>query len=141
MAATPEQIEALYQANLNRGSDPGGLSYYLNLAANGVTLSEIDTMQRGSTEYARVHAAVSEPPAPPPPPPPPVTTGGTTGTAPAPSPAPAPPAGTSGVTTPTDTATSGDADQWLPWTWATNRNVMIGGGLLLAFMLFAPRKR
>ena len=141
MTVTTEQIEALYQANLERASDPGGLSYYAALATSGVTLSEIDTMIRGSAEYARVQADDAPPPAPAPPPPAPPPgggTGGATGT-PAPSPAPAP-VDSSGGATGTPAPAPAPAGQWVPW--ATNKNVMIGGGVLAALALFGgARKR
>lgn len=141
MTVTTEQIEALYQANLDRASDPGGLSYYASLATGGVTLSEIDTMMRGSAEYARVNA---DPPAQPPPAPPPPPTGGGTGGAtgtPAPSPAPAPVDSSGGATgKPAPAPAPAPAGQWVPWT--TNKNVMIGGGVLAALALFGgARKR
>lgn len=138
MSITTAQIEALYQANLGRSSDADGLAYYSNLATNGVTLSEIDTMFRGSSEFARVNAPAPAPaPAPPPAPPP---TGSVTGPAPAPPPAPTPAPGTGGVTTDTAATDLFGGAQW--FTWASNRTVLIGGGILAALMLFGgARKR
>lgn len=139
MSAIFDQINSLYQANLNRPGEAGGLDYYANLVTSGVTLSEIDTMMKGSSEYARVHTAPPPPAPPPPAPPPPVSTGGVTGTAPAPSPAPAPSDSTGGVSA-DPAAPVTPADQWVPW--ATNRNVMIGCGIVLALLVLGgSRKR
>lgn len=130
--ATIDQLNALYQSNLNRPGDADGLGYYANLLTSGVTLSEIDTMMKGSSEYARVHTASPPPPPPPPAPPPPVSTGGVTGATPAPPPAPAPSDSTGGVST--DPAVT-PAGQWLPWV--SNDTVKIGAGLLLLLVLLS----
>ena len=51
MTVTRAQIEALYQENLQRPGDDGGIEYYVDQGARGVTLAEIDRMMESSPEY------------------------------------------------------------------------------------------
>ena len=50
-------IESLYQSELGRASDPGGLAYWTNAYNSGASLSDIQNAFRGSQEYQARAAA------------------------------------------------------------------------------------
>jgi hypothetical protein len=63
MSTSQQQIESLYQSELGRASDPGGLAYWTNALNSGASLSDIQNSFRGSQEY-QARSAAPQPAAP-----------------------------------------------------------------------------
>lgn len=135
MAVTQAQIEALYRENLNRGSDAGGLAFYLDMASRGVTLAEIDRLMEASPEAKTISSPAPVTPSAPAPAPAPTSAPApapamapTSATAPAP--APAPVLGSQAAPeAPTNTPATLPAGQWIPGV--DNRLALAGAALAL----------